>query len=374
MQQKIRYDNGDAWYKDWLGENTTTKLTHKITAQSDTLEIFFQVGQDEYADVRENNHIVFESFSLVKKEAGAANTVSLDGYDFTHGESGDVAKGSLYNDNDGNMVYYAEKLGSVDCHNEIIGINMIVEPGAGYTLTVEVEAEKGLDMVTAIPNEADDQDTCFEDWLEPETSTTLSYNFTAPNDTMEVFFRVGQEEDPEDREDNHIVFKSISLEENEEELEVATSSNAKGKKEQGGTEKKQGGTGSTGPNLNKGTDAAAPVEKGPEESENKGAEAGDTTPGGAETEQGQEETGAGRLEPDFNENENAEGGETEQGQEETETDSSASDSDETGDTGGKDSEESENSSGETEQKQEETGMDSAAVPGDGKKEEEAAAL
>ena len=298
---------GDAWWRDWLESNQSTTLTHNITVpdDKDTMEICFQVGQDEYKESREDNHIIFKSISLVKKATRDADTVNLDGYDFIHGEDGDMAKGSLYSDDDGNMVYYAEKLGDVDCHNQIIGTNMIVEAGTEYTLTVEVEAEKGLDMVTAIPDAADtkgDQETCFVDWLEPDTSTTLSYRFTAPGDTLEIFFRVGQEEDPEGREDNHIMFKSILLEENEAEPEEATPSNAEQKQEEGGTEDKQGSTGGgTEQNFNKEADVTESAEKGPEEAENEGGE----------TEQKPEETGTGSPAPDSEEKEDTGGKESE---------------------------------------------------------------
>lgn len=240
------------------------------------------------------------------------------------------------------MVYYAKKLGKVDWHNKVSTVIENVEVNGEYTLTVEVEAEKGLDMVTAIPDAADtkgDQETCFVDWLEPDTSTTLSYRFTAPGDTLEIFFRVGQEEDPEGREDNHIMFKSILLEENEAEPEEATPSNAEQKQEEGGTEDKQGSTGGgTEQNFNKEADVTESAEKGPEEAENEGGE----------TEQKPEETGTGSPAPDSNGNgdtgekgpEGSEnkGGETEQKGEGAGTGSPAPDSEEKEDTGGKESE------------------------------------
>jgi len=204
-------NGGDAWYRNWLSSDASNTLTFRITAQSDTLEIFFQVGQENYADGREDNHIVFKSISL-RKESN--EEVTLNGYTFSHAESGDVAKGRLYNDGDGNMVYHAEKLGNADWHNKVIGTDIDVEEDAEYTLTVEVALEKGLDMVTYIPeatNTDNGADAWYRNWLSPDASNTLTFRITAQSDTLEIFFQVGQENYADGREDNHIVFKSISL-------------------------------------------------------------------------------------------------------------------------------------------------------------------
>ncbi len=316
-------NNGDAWYREWMGENTTTKLVHKITAQSDTLEIFFQLGQESFADARENNHIIFKSISLEKNEGNVdTDTVTLDGYEFGHEESGGVAKGSLYNDENGSMVYYAEKLGNVDWHNKVF-TSIDVEEGGEYTLTVEVEPEKGLDMVTAIPdaeNADNNGDAWYRDWMGENATTKLVHKITARSDTLEIFFQFGQEKFADGREDNHIVFKSISLEkedgiissldfdmlepEEEPEEEEAPSkgeisgefenmdAGIKEKEEQEGEEEeeKQNGTDDEGQNLDKEEEITAPGGQVPEKSENNGAETEDQ-PEGSDTDSPEPDAG-----------------------------------------------------------------------------------
>ncbi len=325
--------NGDAWYREWMGENTTTRLVHKITAQSDTLEIFFQFGQERFADARENNHIVFRSISLEKNEGNVdTDTVTLDGYEFEHEESGGAAKGSLYNDDNGSMVYYAEKLGNVDWHNKVF-TSIDVEDGGEYTLTVEVGAEKGLDMVTTIPdaeNADNNGDAWYKDWIGENATTKLVHKITARSDTLEIFFQLGQEKFAEWRENNHIVFKSISLEnedgiissldfdmlepEEEPEEEEAPSNgeisgesenmdaDIKEKEDQEGEEEeeKQNGTDDEGQNLDKEEEVTAPGGQVPEESGNNGAETEDQ-PEESDTESS--EPDAGTEEEEENEGE-----------------------------------------------------------------------
>jgi len=209
--------DGDAWYRNWVGENTSTALSYRITAQSDVLEIFFQFGQENFADARENNHIVFKSFVLeeAKGEVDDGTVIFGDGdYEFKHDEPGGGAEGILYMDDDHNMVYYAKKLSNVDWHNKVFTTINGLEAGKQYTLTVEIEPEKGLDMVTTILNakNADNGgDAWYRDWIGENTSNTLSHRITAEGDNLEVNFQFGQENFADARENNHIVFRSLSL-------------------------------------------------------------------------------------------------------------------------------------------------------------------
>ena len=384
-------NRGDAWYKNWIGENTSNVLTYKITAQSDTLEVNFQVGQENFADAREDNHIVFKAIALEKNEGSIdddnndddnggddgdtdvdAGTVTFNDYKFKHDESGDVAKGSLYLNDDGNMVYYAEKLSNTDWHNKVTTVIGDVEAGAKYTLMVEVELEKGLDMVTTIPNAKNAEtngDAWYRNWIGENTSNVLTYAITAQNDTLEVNFQFGQENFADAREDNHIVFKSITLEKEdvtalaEQDAEKAEEENT-GENDPKGLENNSGETGQQpeGTEMNgSAPDSAEKAEKentgekAPEGTENNSGETGQQTeetgqyPEGTkqqpeETEQNPEET---KQHPE----------ETEQQPEETETNNSVPDSAENAEkenTGENVLEGSENNSGETRQQTEET--------------------
>ena len=386
-------NGGDAWYRNWIGENTSNVLTYKITAQSDTLEVNFQVGQENFADAREDNHIVFKAIALEKNEGSIdddnndgdndnggddgdtdvdAGTVTFNDYKFKHDESGDVAKGSLYLNDDGNMVYYAEKLSNTDWHNKVTTVIGDVEAGAKYTLMVEVELEKGLDMVTTIPNAKNAEtngDAWYRNWIGENTSNVLTYAITAQNDTLEVNFQFGQENFADAREDNHIVFKSITLEKEdvtalaEQDAEKAEEENT-GENDPKGLENNSGETGQQpeGTEMNgSAPDSAEKAEKentgekAPEGTENNSGETGQQTeetgqyPEGTkqqpeETEQNPEET---KQHPE----------ETEQQPEETETNNSVPDSAENAEkenTGENVLEGSENNSGETRQQTEET--------------------
>ncbi len=397
-------NNGDAWYRNWLGPGTSTKLSYRIIAQSNTLEIFFQVGQENYAEDRENNHIVFQAISLSKNEGDVdAGTVTFGGYEYTHAEE-PGAEGSLYMDDDGNMVYYAKKLGSVDWHNKVSTVIEDVEAGAEYTLTVEVTPEKGLDMVTTVPdakNAENNGDAWYRNWLAPGTSTKLSYRITAQSNTLEIFFQVGQENFVEDRENNHIVFQTISLEKNEDaiisllDLDIleedpeeeilsdeeisdeygGVDAETEKEQEQGDEEEKQGGTGGAVPGLNQEADVTVSIEKKPEKPEDNGADTEEKQEGtemdgfvpdlGADTEEKEEKEDTGEEEAEGFEDQD---GETEPKQEGTETDGSVSGSNEKEDAGGDEPEGSENQGEETETKQEGAGADSSAPDSDEKED------
>ena len=206
-----------------------------------------------------------------------------------------------------------------------------VEDGGEYTLTVEVGAEKGLDMVTTIPdaeNADNNGDAWYKDWIGENATTKLVHKITARSDTLEIFFQLGQEKFAEWRENNHIVFKSISLEnedgiissldfdmlepEEEPEEEEAPSNgeisgesenmdaDIKEKEDQEGEEEKQNGTDDEGQNLDKEEEVTAPGGQVPEESGNNGAETEDQ-PEESDTESS--EPDAGTEEEEENEGE-----------------------------------------------------------------------
>ena len=77
-------------------------------------------------------------------------------------------KGNVFFHEDGSMVYYAQKLGNIDWHNKVSTVIENVEAGGEYTLTVEVEPEKRLDMVTTIPdakNADNNGDAWYREWM-----------------------------------------------------------------------------------------------------------------------------------------------------------------------------------------------------------------